>query len=153
MIKRTLYFGSPTYLSLKKEQLVIQLPEVVKNDSLPDTFKAEAVRTIPIEDIGIVILDNKQITITHGVIERLLANNCALITCSSNRMPVGLMLPLDGNTTQTERFRNQIDASMLFQTTKIQIFESNSQRSMCMYYALLSCFRLQRYKLLKAIHN
>lgn len=89
MIKRTLYFGSPTYLSLKKEQLVIQLPEVVKNDSLPDTFKAEAVRTIPIEDIGIVILDNKQITITHGVIESLLANNCALITCNSNRMPVG----------------------------------------------------------------
>ena len=112
MIKRTLYFGSPTYLSLKKEQLVIQLPEVVKNDSLPDTFKAEAVRTIPIEDIGIVILDNKQITITHGVIERLLTNNCALITCNSNRMPVGLMLPLDGNTTQTERFRNQIDASI-----------------------------------------
>ena len=112
MIKRTLYFGSPTYLSLKKEQLVIQLPEVVKNDSLPDTFKAEAVRTIPIEDIGIVMLDNKQITITHGVIERLLANNCALITCNSNRMPVGLMLPLDGNTTQTERFRNQIDASI-----------------------------------------
>lgn len=112
MIKRTLYFGSPTYLSLKKEQLVIQLPEVVKNDSLPDTFKSEAVRTIPIEDIGIVILDNKQITITHGVIESLLANNCALITCNSNRMPVGLMLPLDGNTTQTERFRNQIDASI-----------------------------------------
>ena len=130
MIKRTLYFGSPTYLSLKKEQLVIQLPEVVKNDSLPDTFKSEAVRTIPIEDIGIVILDNKQITITHGVIESLLANNCALITCNSNRMPVGLMLPLDGNTTQTERFRNQIDASIP-----------------------LSCFRLQRYKLLKAIHN
>ena len=112
MIKRTLYFGNPTYLSLKKEQLVIQLPEVVKNDSLPDTFKSEAVRTIPIEDIGVVILDNKQITITHGVIERLLANNCALITCNSNRMPVGVMLPLDGNTTQTERFRNQIDASI-----------------------------------------
>ncbi|NLI72192.1 MAG: type II CRISPR-associated endonuclease Cas1 [Bacteroidales bacterium] len=112
MIKKTLYFGNPAYLSLKHRQLVIQLPEVVKNDTLPETFKAEAVKTIPVEDIGVVILDNKRITITHGLIEALLANNCALITCNSRRMPVGLMLPLDGNTTQSERFRNQINASL-----------------------------------------
>ncbi len=112
MIKRTLYFGNPAYLSLKKGQLVVQLPEVVKNDTLPETFKAEAVTTVPIEDIGVVVLDNKQITLTHGVMESLLENNCALITCNSNRMPVGLMLPLDGNTTQTERFSDQINASL-----------------------------------------
>jgi CRISPR-associated protein Cas1 len=97
---------------LRNKQLVIQLPEVVKNDTLPESFKADAVKTIPVEDIGIVILDNKQITITHGLMEALLENNCALITCNSSRMPVGLMLPLAGNTTQTERFRDQIDASV-----------------------------------------
>lgn len=112
MIKKTLYFGNPTYLSLRNKQLVIQLPEVVKNDTLPETFKAQAVKTIPVEDIGVVILDNKQITLTHGVMEALLDNNCALITCNSARMPAGLMLPLAGNTTQTERFRDQIDASL-----------------------------------------
>jgi len=112
MIKRTLYFGNPAYLSLRKEQLLIQLPEVVQNETLPETFKDEAVKTIPIEDIGVVILDNKQITITHGVIEKLLDNNVALITCDSSRMPVGLMLPLSGNTTQTERFKHQLEASV-----------------------------------------
>jgi CRISPR-associated protein Cas1 len=112
MIKRTLYFGNPAYLSLKKEQLVIQLPEVVKNSDLSEKFKQDAVSTIPIEDIGMVVLDNKQITVTHGVMEKLLANNCALITCDSNRMPMGLMLPLSGNTTQTERFKDQIEASV-----------------------------------------
>ncbi len=112
MIKRTLYFGNPAYLSLKKEQLIIQLPEVVKNGDLPEKFKQDAVSTIPIEDIGMVVLDNKQITVTHGVMEKLLANNCALITCDSNRMPMGLMLPLSGNTTQTERFKDQIEASV-----------------------------------------
>lgn len=112
MIKRTLYFGNPAYLSLRKEQLVIQLPEVVKNETLPETFKDNAVKTISIEDIGVVVLDNKQITITHGVIEKLLANNVALITCDSSRMPVGLMLPLSGNTTQTERFKYQLSASV-----------------------------------------
>lgn len=112
MIKKTLYFGNPTYLSLKQKQLVIQLPEVIKNDTLPEKFKAEAIKTIPIEDIGVVVLDNKQITVTHGLMEALLTNNCALITCNSSRMPVGLMLPLDGNTTQNERFRDQINASL-----------------------------------------
>jgi len=112
MIKKTLYFGNPTYLSLKNAQLVIKLPEVEKNDTLPDSFKAESSRTVPIEDIGVIVLDNKQITITHGLIEALLENNCALITCDSSRMPVGLMLPLCRNTTQNERFRSQLDASM-----------------------------------------
>ena len=68
--------------------------------------------SIPIEDIGIVVLDNKQITITQSVIEKLLSNNSALITCDASHLPVGLMLPLSGNTTQSERFRNQIDISV-----------------------------------------
>ncbi len=112
MIKKTLYFGNPAYLSMRNKQLVIQLPEVVKNETLPDTFKADAVKTIPIEDIGVLLLDNKQITITHGLMEALLKSNCAFIICNSNRMPAGLILPLDGNTTQTERFRDQINASV-----------------------------------------
>ena len=112
MIKKTLYFGNPAYLSLKNSQLVIRLPEVEKNKTLPESFKSRAVKVIPIEDIGVVVLDNKQITLTHGLMEKLLENNCALITCNSKRMPYGLMLPLACNTTQTERYRNQIEASL-----------------------------------------
>ena len=112
MIKRTLCFSNPAYLSLKNEQLVIKLPQVEKNDDLPDTFKADAVKTIPIEDIGVVVLDNKQITITQGLMEALLDNNCAVITCDISHLPVGLLLPLSGNTTQNERFRQQLDASL-----------------------------------------
>lgn len=112
MIKKTLYFGNPTYLSLSNEQLVIKLPEVERNESLPESFKKESVRTLPIEDIGVVVLDHQQITITHGLIEKLLDNNSAIITCDKSRMPVGLLLPLNGNTTQSERFRDQIDASI-----------------------------------------
>ena len=41
----------------------------------------------------------------------------------------------------------------LFQTTKIQIFESNSQPRAAGGRRPLCCFRLQRYKFLKAIHN
>ncbi|GHT31954.1 CRISPR-associated endonuclease Cas1 [Bacteroidia bacterium] len=112
MIKRTLYFSNPAYLSLKNAQLVIKLPEVEKNDTLPESFKAESIRTIPIEDIGVVVIDNKQITFTSGLMEALLDNNCAVITCDSRSMPQGLLLPLEKNTTQSERFTAQIGASV-----------------------------------------
>lgn len=112
MIKRTLYFGNPAYLSVRLAQLEIRLPEVEKNDTLPDTFKAAVVKRIPIEDIGVVVLDNKQITITQGALGALLDNNVAVVTCDEHRMPSGLLLPLEGNTTQSERFRHQIEASL-----------------------------------------
>ena len=109
MIKKTLYFGNPMYLSLRNAQLVLRKPDA---DKLEESFKQDAERTIPIEDIGVVVLDNRRITITTGAMEALLGNNCAIITCDSTNLPVGLMLPLSGNTTQSERFRNQIDASL-----------------------------------------
>lgn len=112
MIKKTLYFGNPAYLSLRNAQLVIKLPGVEKAESLPDMMKAQAEVTKPIEDLGMVVLDNKQVTITSGLLDALLENNCAVITCDSKSMPIGLMLPLYGNTTQNERFRQQLDASL-----------------------------------------
>ena len=112
MIKKTLCFSNPAYLSLRNSQLVIKLPEVEKAANLTEDFKKATEITRPIEDIGVVVLDHKQITITTGALSALLENNCAVITCDSRSMPVGLQLPLSGNTTQSERFRDQIDASL-----------------------------------------
>ena len=108
MIKRTLYFGNPAYLSLKLKQLVVRLPQPEGDEK---DEKANT-RTVPIEDIGVVILDHKQITVTQALLAELLDNNCAVITCDSHQLPVGLLLPLAGNTIQNERFRNQLDASL-----------------------------------------
>lgn len=134
MIKRTLYFGNPSYLSLRNGQLVLRLPEVSKNETLPETFKREAERTIPVEDIGVVVLDHSQITITQGLLEALLENNCAVITCDRNRLPVGLMLPLCGNTTQNERFRHQLTAS---QPLKKQLWQQTIQQKIANQAAVL----------------
>ena len=109
MIKRTLYFGNPAYLSLRNNQLVIKRAE---DGDLPFPDEKDNIRTIPIEDIGVAILDNKQITITSGAMECMLENNVALITCDSYSMPTGLLLSLYGNTLQSERFREQLDASV-----------------------------------------
>jgi CRISPR-associated protein Cas1 len=99
MIKRTLYFGNPAYLKTKNEQLIIDLPE-------PGETKQAA-----IEDIGLLVLDNQQITITQAVLAKLLANNTAVITCDQSHHPTGMLLNLDGHTLQSQRFQAQILAS------------------------------------------
>ena len=137
MIKKTLYFGNPVYLSLRNAQLVIKLPEIERNSSLPGSLKKQSEITKPVEDLGVVVLDNQQITITSGVLEALLENNCAVITCDCKSMPVGLMLPLYGNTTQNERFRQQLDASLPLkkqlwqQTIKLKIDNQASVLKAC----------------------
>ena len=83
MIKRTLYFGNPAYLSTTSEQLEIKVVDTGET------------KKVPIEDIGVLILDNQQITITQAVIAKLLANNTALITCNNTHHPTGLLLNLD----------------------------------------------------------
>ena len=109
MIKRTLYFGNPAYLSMSNGQLVITRPP---DNDLPLADIAQNQRTIPIEDIGVVLLDNRQITITATVISSLLEKNVAVVTCDDKSMPTGLLLPLYGHTLQNERFRDQLDASV-----------------------------------------
>lgn len=115
MIKRTLYFGNPAYLSTHLEQLVVRLPEVEKNETLPDSFKKEAQASIPIEDIGIVILDHQRIIISQALMAKLLVNNTAFITCDSIHHPTGLMLNLSGHTLQSTRFKDQLEASQPLQ--------------------------------------
>ncbi len=101
MIKRTLYFGNPTYLKSKDQQMVVEYPG---GDS--------ETKSVPIEDIGVVVLDSPQITITHVLLNKLLANNTAIITTDERHMPSGLLYPLETNTLQSERFAVQLTASV-----------------------------------------
>jgi len=138
MIKKTLYFGNPAYLSLKNSQIIIKTPEIENSKTISETTKSESQRSLPIEDIGVVVLDNKQITLTNGLLEFLLDNNCAVITCGDNHLPIGLLLPLCGNTTQNERFRHQIDASL---PLKKQLWQQTIKTKIENQAYVLSSFR------------
>ena len=126
MIKRTLCFSNSAYLSLRNAQLVIRIE---KQDDSP-----ERQTTVPIEDIGIVVLDHQQITITHGAMAALLDNNAAVVTCDKRHLPVGLMLPLEGHTVQSERFRDQINASL---PLRKQLWQQTVQQKILNQAALL----------------
>lgn len=103
MIKRILCFTNPAHLSLHLKQLVVEQTQADKTETIK--------HTIPIEDIGVVIMESLQITITQALMAALLDNNCAVITCDSHHLPTGLLLPLDNHNLQSERFREQINAS------------------------------------------
>jgi len=104
MIKRTIYIENPCRLFTHLEQLVLSYAHVKGLEDIPD-------KTIPIEDIGYLVLDHEQITISHRLLDKLLGNNTAVVTCNEKHHPTGMFLNLDGNTIQSERFRAQIEAS------------------------------------------
>lgn len=100
MLKRALFFSTPYCLSLRNEQMVIHTKEA------PDTRKS-----VPIEDIGVVVLEHQQTTVTLPLLNALSDNNVAVILCGDNRMPNAMLLNLDSNKTQGESYRAQVEAS------------------------------------------
>jgi CRISPR-associated protein Cas1 len=100
MIKRTLYFGNPAYLKTQNEQLVVEMQDT------------GLIKSIPVEDIGVLVVDHPQVTITHALIAKLVHNNVALVTCNEKHHPTGLMLNLDGHTLQSQKFKAQLDCSL-----------------------------------------
>ncbi|MCO5234619.1 MAG: CRISPR-associated endonuclease Cas1 [Chitinophagaceae bacterium] len=100
MIKRTLYFGNPAYLKTKNDQLVIEMHD------------SGETKSAPIEDIGLLILDHQQITITQALLAKLLVNNTAVITCNDTHHPTGMLFNLDGNNLQSQKFKAQVEATV-----------------------------------------
>lgn len=99
MIKQTLMFTLPAYLSLKDNQIVIQLKG------------SEQTVTRPIEDIGVVVVENAQVTLSIPLLNALVDNNVSVVFCDNKQMPKSMLMSLDGNTTQQESYRYQMDAT------------------------------------------
>ena len=98
-MKRTLYFSKEAYLSTQKRRLVVRYPNL------------DSTKSIPIEDIGIVIIDHYRITFSSTLLNRLLENNVAFITCDAHHLPLGMFLNLNGHSLQQEHFAAQIEVT------------------------------------------
>lgn len=99
MIKQTLMFTSPVSLSLKDQQMVITFKD--NKDTV----------TRPIEDIGFVVIENAQVNISIPLLNELADNNVSVVFCDKKMMPKTMLMTLEGNTTQQESYKYQIDAS------------------------------------------
>ena len=99
MIRKTVEFSTPgTRLSVANSQLVIERPDLPK-------------ATLPIEDLGVVIVDDIRATYTQSVFISLLEAGATVLVTGRDHLPVGMMLPLDAHHVQTERHRAQVETS------------------------------------------
>lgn len=104
MIKKTLCFSNRAQLCCRNRQLIIRVDDPVTGKPLEHSR--------PIEDIGVVVIESEQVTLSSYLISALLENKVAIIVCNDKHMPAGLMLPIVGNTEQSERYDAQITASL-----------------------------------------
>ena len=127
MLKRTLHISHAAYLTTKYDQLVLR-------QGKPNPVE----KTIPIEDIALVFLDHPQITLSHGLMRKLLALGVALISCDTRHLPAGLLLPLDGHSEMSARWQVQIKAS---QALKNQLWKQTIEAKICNQRNLLVRFK------------
>lgn len=97
MIKRTIVISRKSYISHKDEQLLIKQEE---DDPI-----------VPIEDIGVVILEDHQSTVTVSALNALMENNCVIIGCDAKHLPNSIMYPISSNTLHTAVLKTQMEAS------------------------------------------
>jgi len=118
MIKRTLYFSNPAFLSLRNAQLVVEFPKEANKEK----------QQVPIEDIGLVVLDHGQITFTQGIVNALTDQNAAMLWCNEKHLPNGMLVNITGNSTFSEALRIQLEAS---EPLKKQLWKQTIQQKIC----------------------
>ena len=99
MIKRTITISSPVHLSLENRQLVITNKET------------EEWQTLPLAEVGLLILEHPRVTVTLGVLQYCMEVGCVVVVCDKWHIPSGYLYPLEGHSTQGERTREQVAAS------------------------------------------
>jgi len=101
VINRILIVSYPAYLSTKDNQLIVKGPNKNKNPI-----------SHPIEDIGVVILEHPQITVTNALFAKFSEYKVYVVHCDNKMMPSGMYSPIVGHTRQSERVRYQVKASV-----------------------------------------
>ena len=95
MIKRIVEISNPARISLKNRQMVV------------DREGFESV-SVPIEDMGILILDHVAVTHTQGLLTACFENNVAVLLCNAKHLPGGILLPLEGNSLHSRTIAQQV---------------------------------------------
>ena len=97
MLKRTLFFAHPSRLTVKNKQLMAEIKETGE------------IKTAPVEDLGFVVLEHQQISISLPLLDELIKNNVAVVFCSGSYLPSSMLLNLNGHHLQQEIFSSQIN--------------------------------------------
>ena len=87
------------YVKTKDRQLIFSSGEAVKE-------------TVPLEDLGCLIIDSRGSSISSAALSALVDANTLVLITDVRHMPAGVLLPIDGHSLQVQRLNAQINLSM-----------------------------------------
>lgn len=98
MIKRIIAVTNPAFVRLEKDQLVLE-------------HNHTELGRVPCEDIGALILEHPQITITRRAMSRCLELGAAVLICDEQHMPNAILQPFQAHSLHAKYLRQQIVVS------------------------------------------
>jgi CRISPR-associated protein Cas1 len=99
MIKRTVEIsGYDTHLHMRRDQLIVE-----RDDQI--------IGQVPMEDVGLLVIDSPTATYSHTSLVKLLGYGAGVVLCDEDHMPAAFLTALDGHHLQAERLRTQVEAS------------------------------------------
>lgn len=98
MSHRVVEIGNPSYLRAEPGHIVIEQGGAV-------------VGRIPVEDLGVLILDGAGTALTHEALVRLAQGEVSVVLCDEKHLPCALSLPLEGHSVHAKVLRAQVEVA------------------------------------------
>lgn len=96
-MRRAVAIQRPARLSVQRSQLLVQ--------------NEDGEHTVPIEDLGILVVDNTPVELTAQLLATLGDHKAAVVFCGEKHVPTLLALPYEGHALMPKVLRGQIAAS------------------------------------------
>lgn len=132
---RIVQITKPCKLSLKNSQLSY---EPFEGDNL----------SIPLEDISVLILENKQILLNNALISELAESNIVMFSCDGSHIPSGVYFPFHNHSRYSEIAWQQIETS---EPLKKRLWQEIVKAKILNQAAVLETFGKDNSKKLKEI--
>ena len=97
-VKRVVDVSSDARLSLTRGQLVIRRTD-------------EADALVPVEDIGVLMLDNPALTCSQRLLAACAENGAAVLFCDARHLPAAMLVPFAGHSLHTRILSEQVAAT------------------------------------------
>lgn len=112
MIKRTIEISrDPMHLMVRDGQLLILRKDEAEARRRVPANPPNLAASIPCEDLGMVMVDNRETTFSASALSQLAEHGAAVAVCGPNHLPIGLLLPLSDRHETVWRIKEQIAAS------------------------------------------
>ncbi|MDP1661962.1 MAG: type II CRISPR-associated endonuclease Cas1 [Phycisphaerales bacterium] len=109
MVTRTVEISrDPSHLCVRDKQLLV-LRRTENARPIPAN-PPNLAGAVPLEDLGLLMVDHRDTSYTHSVLTGLAEHGGALVVCGRDHHPVGMFLPLNTSTQLLARLDAQIEA-------------------------------------------